>query len=257
MKMLRNARQTLTLMLAAMTFSLPVVAQDIGSPEFDAAVQRFIENNPQVVLNSVNGYVARQQAAQAAEADALYLSHADQFFAGEFPTIGNPNGTITLAYVLDAACAYCRRMTPVLAEIIQDNPDVRIIQRWVPFLGPASQYGARVATLVWQRYPDRFTDFYHEMMTKAVPLTNDVVNSVVEDVLGADVAAILISDVAGEVDGPSLAKTVDGNLELATSADIRGTPFIHIEGTKSEGMFRGAVTSEVLQAAIDAARAAN
>lgn len=247
--------------LAALAVALavaPALGQSFDSPEFDAAVRRFIEANPQVVLDSVNAYVEKQRLEkEAADADA-FLSMADEFTGVEgLPVVGNPDGAITMVYVLDAACTYCRRMTPVVSSLLEKNPDLRIVQFWVPFLTPASEYAGRVAGLVAERYPGKYGEFYHQLMLKTAGLTNEIVDDVIAQTIGADAVDIIRADVTTGSMSTTYADKVQANLSLSQRALISGTPFMWVEGTGRDGLFRGAAPEARIQAAIEKARAAN
>jgi protein-disulfide isomerase len=67
---------------------------------------------------------------------ALFRNPAD-------PVAGNPNGDVTVVEFYDARCPYCRRMVPVVAELLRRDPNVRFVYKDFPILGPASTLGAR------------------------------------------------------------------------------------------------------------------
>ena len=235
----------------------PAYAQTAGTPEFDAAVESYIRAHPEVLLETINRYAAEQEARKAEAEDNAFLQMSGEFFAGDLPILGDPNGAVTMVYVLDAACTYCRRMTPVVAEILEKNPDVKIVQHWVPFLTPASEYAGRVASLISERFPDKYAEYYHDLMLKTAGLTNDIVDSVVAQVLGADAAGVIRSDVMAGADSIRLAGIVQRNLDLASRGKVAGTPFFYIDGLGREGIYRGAVPANILQEGIDKARAIN
>jgi len=231
------------------------VAQDFSGPEFDAAVRSYIERNPQVLLDSINAHVAAQQQAERDAQDAAFLTMADEFLQGEnLPVAGNPDGSVTMVYVLDAACTYCRRMTPVIAELIADNPELRIVQHWASFLTPASEYSARVVEIVRERYPDSYADFYHTLMMQTAALDIATVDRVIAQVIGEDALASIRLDNTG-AEGARIAAAVAANVERLHRARIDGTPFFYVDGVGAEGIFRGAVPSNLIQAALDKAGA--
>ncbi len=90
---------------------------------------------------------ARQDAAAAgaitAAAAALFADPAD-------PVAGNPAGAVTVVEFYDPRCPYCRQMLPVLAALVQADPQVRLVLKDIPILGPASVLESR-ALLAAQR----------------------------------------------------------------------------------------------------------
>src|SRR3546814_8904971 len=43
--------------------------------------------------------------------------------------LGNPDGKVTLVEFSDYACGYCRKSLPDVAELMKNNPDLRIVIR--------------------------------------------------------------------------------------------------------------------------------
>lgn len=249
-------RRILAVATALAILASPAAAGPLDGPDFDAAVQRYIEAHPEVILNAINGYVAKQQASKDEALDNAFLSMTDAFLnSGNKTIIGNPSGKVEMVYVLDGACTYCRRMTPIIADLVAKNPDLKIVQYWVPFLTPASEYAGRVAALIAERYPDKYPEFYHQLMLKTAGLTNDVVDDAIVAALGRDVLDIVHHDVTTGSTSEEYQASVQTNLSLAQRASIDGTPFMWIAGTGREGLFRGAVPETNLQQAIEKARA--
>lgn len=221
--------------------------------KFDLQMRRWLDANPDVVLDAIRKHVEKEQDRQAKEKDEVVLK-LDRELAdpSQGPVIGDPKAKVTVTYVLDAACTYCRRMVPVMQRLA-DEKDVRVVQRWVPFLTPSSEYGARVATLVWKHHPTRYAEFYTAVMSLKDGLSNEAIDKVVAKVLGEDAVALIKSESTGSAGEPAAA-AVAANLELAHRAGIEGTPFIYVQGAGRDGIFRGAVPFERIAKALEKAR---
>jgi protein-disulfide isomerase len=57
--------------------------------------------------------------------------------------VGNPKGDVTLVEYFDYDCGYCRASLPMLAELVKDDPKLRIVFRDFPVLTPESGTAAR------------------------------------------------------------------------------------------------------------------
>lgn len=232
------------------------VAQQFQGPEFEAAVEAYIKANPKVVIDAVNGYVEDQRLAERQKQDQQFLGAADAFMDETgLPVLGNRDGSVTMVYVIDAACGYCRQMTPIVEKLMEDNPDLKIVQRWVPFLTPASEYAARLAFLINERFPDKYSAFYTTMMSRTGQLDNQVVDAVVAEVLGDEQMQVLRTDATDGTTSLGLASRVQQNLDLASAAGVNGTPFYYVEDSGADGIIRGSSPIQVVQAAIDRAKA--
>jgi len=245
--------------LAGMIMFAPSAqAQTFEGSEFEAAVETYIRNHPEVIIDSINTYVEQQKAAERDAEDQRFLANAPEFTQDSgLPVIGNPEGAVTMYYVLDAACTYCRQMTPIIEQLIEANPDLRIVQRWVPFLTPTSEYTARLAFLVSERFPDKYPEFYSSVMKQTGQLTADVVDNVLAGVVGDEQMVIIRSDATDGADAMRVGSLVQRNLDAASHSGINGTPFFYVEKADTAGIMRGASPIQIIQGAIDRARAAS
>ena len=67
------------------------------------------------------------------------------------PVLGNPSGGLAIAEFYDYRCPYCRRMHPMIRQLLEENHDIRFVAMNWPILGPVSVTAARVALAAnWQ-----------------------------------------------------------------------------------------------------------
>src|SRR3546814_2955847 len=88
----------------------------------------------------------RQQAAAASEVEAALAARADEVFRDPMsPVTGNPDGDVSLVEFFDYNCPYCRRVAPVVADAEAADPQLRIVYKEFPILGPGSAFAAKAA----------------------------------------------------------------------------------------------------------------
>src|SRR3546814_11992834 len=89
---------------------------------------------------------ARQRTAAASEAEAVLRARADEVFQdAASPVGGNPDGDVTLVEFFDYNCPYCRSVAPVMSEAEAADPQLRIVYKEYPTLGPHSVYASKAA----------------------------------------------------------------------------------------------------------------
>jgi len=255
----KNAVLAAVLLLAAPVAALSQAPRPVpaGESPSDASIRKWVEEHPEVILETLNRYVAKEQAKKSDARNQQALSAAPEIFdASAAPGIGNPSGKVVLTYFLDGACGYCKAMTPALDDLVSRNPDVRILHRWVSFLGPASEYAMRAATVVWKRHPDKYAAYYHDMMTQKGGLSNDVVDKALARALGDDLALSVRSEIAGGSDRPAVDAALAANSALARQALIDGTPTMFVKGLGPEGVLRGLQKPDDLKAVVERSRTA-
>lgn len=158
------------------------------------------------------------------------------------PVAGNPQGRVTLVEFSDVRCPYCRRMLPTLSALLQANPDVRLVYKDMPVLGPGSVLGAR-ATLAAQKQGG-YQRMHDALMTGPSEITDDSLHATAAQ-LNLDWPKLQV-----DMKAPDVLARIDANLALARKLELQGTP-AYIVGTT---LLPGAVDIEELQKAIKAAR---
>ncbi len=70
------------------------------------------------------------------------------------PTLGNPEGDITLSVFFDYNCPHCRKMVGPIGTLISSDPQLRVVYREWPVFGEGSDFAARasLASLETGRY---------------------------------------------------------------------------------------------------------
>ena len=55
------------------------------------------------------------------------------------PVAGNPHGDVTVVEFYDLRCPYCRMLDPVIDALLTHDPDVRLVYKDIPILGPGQR----------------------------------------------------------------------------------------------------------------------
>lgn len=158
------------------------------------------------------------------------------------PVAGNPNGPITVVEFYDVRCPYCRRMLPTIASLIRANPDVRLVYKDLPVLGPASVLGAR-ALLAAQKQ-GAYGPMHDAIMAGPPDVTEDGLRTL------AGKLGVNWDRLQADMKSPDVLARIDANLAMARKLDLQGTP-AYVIGTQ---LLPGAVDLAELQSAVAKAR---
>jgi len=225
-------------------------AQD-AQPPFDATqseaiealVRQYILEHPEVVVEALQRYEQQQRAAEAERQAAAIVALADQLTADpRDPVIGNPDGDVTLVEFFDYRCGYCKRMTGVLAQLVDEDPNLRVVMKEFPILSRESGQAARAALAGLRQ--DKYEAFHFALMEGGA-LTDDEILAIAASV-GLDT-----DELQDAMRDPAIGAALRDNLALAEKIGITGTPAFIVGNT----MIPGAVSIEELRAKIAAARA--
>lgn len=215
-------RRILLLALALLLPGLRPAAAESFSPaqrdEIVRTVRDALKADPSILRDALAALQADEESRQArATGDAiarLGKQLADPADAVE----GNPLGDVTMVEFYDTRCPYCRRMLPVMAELLRAEPKLKLVMKDLPILGPASQLESR-ALLAAQRQGGYFKLRDLVMHSSGAP-TRDTIRDMAERA-GLDGGKVL-----RDMDDPAIKSRLEGNIALAQQIGVQGTPAI-------------------------------
>lgn len=86
------------------------------------------------------------------------------------PVLGNPQGDVTIVEYFDYQCGVCKRMHPLLLDVVARDGQIRLVMRdWIIF-GEGSHYAAQVA--LGAQALGRYLDVHLALMATGSQLTN-------------------------------------------------------------------------------------
>jgi protein-disulfide isomerase len=216
-------------------------AQEVSDAErkrIEAIVRDYLAKNPIVVVDALRAYEENRQA------DALVANRAALERDPGTPFAGNPKGDVTIVEFFDYRCGYCKKVTPVVREVLKKDGNVRFVFKEFPILGPDSRKAAEAAQAAWKIEPDKYLAFHVAMMENRGSLDEARILEIAKSV-GLDPAKLKTA-----MTDPSVKAKLNDNLELAQKLQIGGTPAFVVD----DQIMPGAVDLETLVAAVEAAR---
>lgn len=107
--------------------------------------------------------------APASDAADNVLSKESVLRDPEIPAFGNPNGDITVVEYFDYQCPYCKKVSPVLAQLMKDDGRVRVVFKDWPILGDPSGYAARLTLAA--KFQNKYEVAHETLMARTGRLT--------------------------------------------------------------------------------------
>ena len=211
--------------------------------EIIAIIREALRTDPSLLRDAITALQDEEERQKMGAARGAIGELAGALFRDpEDPVAGNPNGDVTIVEFYDVRCPYCRRMVPVVNELIRRDPGVRVVFKDFPILGPASTLGAR-AMLAAHRQGG-YVKMYQAIMTGG-PTIDEASLRAAAARAGLDAERMMREMAAPEITG-----RINANLALGRKLDIQGTP-AYVVGDQ---MLPGAVDLPTLAAAVAAAR---
>ena len=164
----------------------------------------------------------------------------------DIPVLGNPNGDITIVEYSDYQCPYCKKIAPIVDQVVKDDGKIRLVLKDWPILGDPSPYAAKL--VIASKYQNKYEAAHNALIGKIGRLTEGVIDDTLAKA-GVDVAKAK-ADL--EANKASIDTLLARNNDQAEALGFRGTPAFIV------GTFRvpGGLTAEQFKLAISDARKA-
>jgi protein-disulfide isomerase len=203
--------------------------------EVEQIVKDYLAAHPEVIRDAIVDMLKKSRAAHAqasrlqASPDKTVALHSDAAQLSDSPhqvTIGAKNGDVTLVEFFDYNCHYCKRALSDTLALLSAEPNLKIVLREFPVLGPQSVEAARVAIAVRMEDVDgtKYLEFHKRMFGQ--PGLNDQARALsVATELGFDPVR-LEQDMASE----EVQNTLAESAKLAADLGLAGTPSYIVGG---------------------------
>ena len=209
--------------VAGLAFAAPVHAGEFTPAQKDeigAVVKDYLVSHPEVLRDALD---ALDKQNKRVEAEAREKAVADQssalFSSAHQANVGNPKGGATLVEFFDYNCHYCKGALPDIARLMQDDPNLKVVLKDFPVLGPGSVEAARVASAVRNQLPgEKFWPFHQRLLGMHGPVGKAEALAVAKD-LGVDMARL-----DRDMDSPDVKTGIEEVMRMADALQINGTP---------------------------------
>ena len=222
--------------------SEPGKIDDKERQKIEKIVRDYLLRNPEILVEMSTILDAKQQAQQQIGfRDALASIRKDLMNDSATPSTGNPDGKTVIVEFSDYNCPYCRKMAPLVKSAIKDNPDLKVVMREFPILGPSSRYAARAALAA--KFQNKYQEMHWAMISHQGRLNNATIDRIASEA-GLDMKLL-----KADMRRPEIEKMIAKNLEYADKLGIRGTPAFIAGDTLAPG----ALSKEAFQSLLKAA----
>ena len=236
--------------------------------EIEAIIQDYLTDHPEAVQRIVKDYliknpgvlrealtelvksrlsaaagIGNQSMAAAIKSNAKLLLESPRQV-----TLGNPQGDITLVEFFDYNCGYCKRALSDMTALLKDDPNLRIVLKELPVLGPGSTEAARVAAAAHMQDPtgQKYLVFHQALLGGHGPANRDTA------LAAARAAGFDMERLQADMTSDEVNQSLTESAKLAQAVGINGTPGYVIGDT----VVAGAVGVAALKERIEASRRA-
>lgn len=144
----------MTMLRRAATFAVPLAIAgltlagcDQSKPDkaFGEKVRAYLLEHPEVLMEASQKLQEKQAAQQAVSSQKAIGEYRQAIERDPRDIVINPAGTITVTEFFDYRCGYCRHAAPEVLDLVQKNPDIRLVLKDFVIFGNDSEAAARIA----------------------------------------------------------------------------------------------------------------
>ncbi len=173
------------------------------------------------------------------------LSRASVLRDPDIPSLGNPQGDLTIVEFIDYQCPYCKKIVPELAQLANEDGNIRLVLKDWPIFGDVSVDAAKL--VLASKYQNKYAEAHVALMSATAKLTEANIHDLLT-AAGIDVAAAT-ADL--QTHQKSIEDLLARNTAQAEAFEFEGTPGFIV------GTFRvpGVVEMKVFKQIVADARA--
>ncbi|HEY0032191.1 MAG TPA: DsbA family protein [Devosia sp.] len=203
----------------ASTIALPSPAvAELDADKLNPMIESYLMSDPKILQRMSVALDTTLQAEERSASTTAIAAMRDQIFNDpKQAVLGNPEGDVTLVEFFDYNCGYCRAAMPDMAQLLAEDPKLRVVLKEFPILSNESIDAARVSALVNDADVDYWA--FHEALFTS--------RGQVDKKVALDAAAALgLSPVALELDmgTETVSQLIQTSYEIAKELNITGTP---------------------------------
>jgi protein-disulfide isomerase len=177
--------------------------------QIESVVHDYVLAHPEIIPQAMQKLQDQQVGALVAANRGAIVDPVGSAWAG------NPKGDITLVEYFDYDCGYCRASLPMLAELVKDDPNLRIVFRDYPVLTEESGTAAR-----WSIAAAKAGKFeaFHQALYARGPVSDSTI------VAAAKASGLDPAKLRAAAADPSVDQEIAKNLAIGRELGMSGTP---------------------------------
>jgi protein-disulfide isomerase len=230
--------------LPATSSSAPASFDDAQKTEIENIIHSYLVAHPEV-LREVSVELEKKQRVEEADLRSHAITdNKQELFNSPFQAVvGNPKGKITLVEFFDYNCGYCKRALADLVSLMKAEPELRVVLKDFPVLGPNSVEAAQVASAARRQISgDKFLEFHQKLLSGHGPVGREQALAVAKE-LGLDMDRL-----QKDSKDPAIRAGLEDVMKVADTLNLTGTPS-YVVGNEA---VVGAVGLDQLKTKVDA-----
>lgn len=202
---------------------------DAQKTEIQTLVHDYLLNNPEVLLEVSQALQKKQQLTQQKQAQSAITDNASELFNDKMTTFGNPKGGVTLVEFFDYQCIHCKKMAPVIAELVKGDSNLRVIYKEFPIFGESSDMASRAALAAAMQ--NKYLQMHEALLGQEKHVDQKIIDETAKKI------GLNMNKFKADMTGKEVTDALAANRKLAEQLHLMGTPAF-IVGSTPGGVFK-------------------
>ena len=216
----RDMGRAVSILALGMTLATGADAAGLSPDQtkaFQGVIRQYLLNNPEIIAEAIEALQKKRAIAETNAGKAALKSQSAMLFGDpNSPVAGDINGDVTVVEFFDYRCGVCKRIHPIVDNLMKGDRKLRRVYKDWPILGPESVFAARAALA--SRAQGKYLAFHDALMETRGRLDKNAVLKIAEKV-GIDRPRLV-----RDIDNAEITKILRRNYQLAEALKLIGTP---------------------------------
>lgn len=212
------------LVVALMGFwGLPAQAAEFSpaqTQEIQGIIKSYLIGHPEILRDVQSELDRREKEEAAAVREKSVTDNASVIFNSPYQAVyGNANGKVSLVEFFDYNCPYCKITMSDMDKLHAQFPDLRIVLKDFPVLGPGSVEAAKVARAVSvQLSGDKYWKFHELLLGEKRHIGK------AEALAAAQQSGVDMKKLAADMEAKPVEAGISQVMQVADKLNLTGTP---------------------------------
>lgn len=206
---------------------------DAQKQDFQKMVHDYIVNNPEVLVEASQALQQKQQQNMQEQAKSAIAENANQLFVGNTTSVGNPKGDVTLVEFFDYQCGHCKKMKPVMSELVKNDKNLRVLYMEFPIFGKSSELASRAALAASMQ--GKYQQMHNALFDIDSRLDEKLIMGAASSI------GLNVEKLKTDMNSKEVSNMLDVNRKLAEKLRLMGTPAFIVASTP-KGVFKAGST---------------
>ena len=210
--------------------------------QIEKVMHDYLINNPEVLLEASQALQQKQQQTMQKQAEAAILQNSQALFSGS-AVAGNLKAPVTIVEFFDYQCIHCKKMAPVISDLLKKNANVKVVYKEFPIFGKSSEVASKAALAAAMQ--GKYMALHEALIKQDGRLNEQTIMD------AAKSAGLNMDKLKTDMDSKTVADELEANRKLAENLHLMGTPAFIVAAT-ADGKLKSGTTPTFIPGAASA-----